>query len=209
MKKAICLLAILAMSACTSNREYKLERPNRMIEVEYRSKEKAKKTVVINSVTFSNEEMTELNKVFGRSVKSIVQNEFSNNNFRVLAREELDAVSNEIYFNENIANIKRRSAFMPSDYIVNMKIVNASSEFSGVMIPIVFNKLTHAIEFSVELTIVNVHTGELIGSNGNGRTSYNTQNLMIFIGDINVPVNIPLENALRMAIRDAILKANI
>lgn len=203
------LCCALLLGGCSSNRELAMDMPNRMEPVRIRSNESVKHSIVINSVTFSNKDMSALEKGFGRSMKSIVQNEFTNNNFRVLAREEIDAVINEDYFDKNIIGIVRKRNFTPSDYVVNLKITNVGVDFTGFWLPIVYNKLTHTIEFSVEMTIINNFTGEITGSSGSGRVSYNTQNLLIFIGDINVNVAIPLENALKMAIRNAILNAKI
>lgn len=209
MKKA-CAVIIAALSlliGCGSNREYKMEMPNRMEEVAFRKDEN--KMVTISAVTFSNPGMDRVERAFGRSIKSIVQNEFSNNNFTVLAREELRAVMNEYYFNKEIRGIRDPPAFSGSNYTVNVKITNIGFDDTGILIPIVFNRLTHSIDISVEMTIIDNKTGQIIGSSGSGRVSYKTTNMLILIGDINVSYSIPLENALKLAVRDAILKARI
>lgn len=209
MKKA-CAVIIAALSllvGCGSNADYKTEMPNRMESAPYRLGRNDK--VVIGSVSITNPNMEKIERAFGKSIKSIVQVEFSNNSFTVLAREQLRTVINEYYFDKEIMGRNTEPAFLSSDYTVNVKIINIGFDDTGILIPILFNHLTHYIEISVEMEIIDNRTGIITGSSGSGKVSYKTTNFLILMGHINTSYAIPLELALKLAVRDAILKANI
>lgn len=210
MKKLLSVLMAaitLLMTGCSGSKRYTVETPNRIEIIEYR--QGPRKVIAVSDVSFSNPDMRKVERAFGKSLKTIVQNEFSNNNFTVLARSELLDVMNEYYFNKEIIGMKVGHAFEPSEYTVNVKIINIGLGDSGVIIPLLFNHLNHYVEISTEVTIINNRTGEIIGSSGTGYVSYTTTNFLILIGDLNSSYSIPLENALKLSIRDAILKSKI
>lgn len=208
MKKIIFLLImIFTLLGCSTSREYTLEKPDRLKDISYRVGNQY--SVVVGDVEFSNPELASSEKMFGKSLKMIFQNELRNNKFTVLSREELVQVMREYAFSTSLGNGPMMRNFKVSDYTMVLKITNIGIDDSGILIPIVFNVLDHSIEISVELSMIDNRTGQIYGSSGSGKVSFKTWNTLILIGDLNVSYSVPLENALKLAIRDAIIKLKI
>lgn len=207
MKKLILIISLTFIFLGCSSKEYKLENPNRLKDVGYRVGNQY--DVVVGDVEFSNPELASSEKMFGKSLKTIFQNELRNNDFRVLSRDELLQVMREHAFSTTLSNGAINPHFSVSDYTMALKITNIGLDDSGILIPIIFNSLEHSIEISVELSMIDNRTGTIYGSSGSGRVSFRTWNALILMGDLNVSYSVPLENALKLAIRDAIIKLRI
>lgn len=208
MKKIIIfLIIVLSLLGCSTSREYTLEKPDRLKDINCRVGPSY--SVVVGDVEFSNPELSSSEKMFKKSLKMIFQNELRNNKFTVLSRDELVQVMREYAFSTSLGNQEMHRNFYVSDYAMVLKITNIGIDDSGILIPILFNVLDHSIEISVELSMVNNRTGQVYGSSGSGRISFKTWNTLILIGDLNVSYSVPLESALKIAIRDAIIKLKI
>lgn len=206
MKKIFLIIMASIFIAC-SNKNIKIDSVDRFENINYRVGQQY--TVVVGDVEFTNPELATTEKMFDKSLKTIFQNELRNNNFNVLARDELNSVMKEYSFSNTLGNKKLNRNFKVSDYTMTLKITNIGIDDSGILIPIVFNMLDHSIGISVELSMINNRTGVVYGSSGTGRTSFKTWNTLILIGDLNTSYSVPLESALKMAIRNAIIKLKI
>lgn len=165
------------------------------------------RTVWIASADMGDKRTDVLDRVFGNNfLRTVTQDEMHKSGFEVVERAEMDKVMEEHLFSQHMANTRLESNFIPARYTVSMKLINIESTVGGVFIPILYINADTNIETSVEVKLIDNVTGITKTMAGNATVVINTQNLLLFFGDLATPTYAGIEYSVRSAIRDALSK---
>lgn len=165
------------------------------------------RTVWIASADMGDKRTDVLDRVFGNNfLRTVTQDEMYKSGFEVVERAEMDKVMEEHLFSQHMANTRLESNFIPARYTVSMKLINIESTVGGVFIPILYINADTNIETSVEVKLIDNVTGITKTMAGNATVVINTQNLLLFFGDLATPTYAGIEYSVRSAIRDALSK---